>query len=132
MMSLMLSVFRTNMLLHEGVSRRQACQKRRALVGDVLAALLFQGSAARGSGGAAPQGRRRQACSVPRAAVAVRTPRVIMFELETQDTSLDSSCGEEVDGEGEHEVDQHLGQPAERSLAVGEGEDRARAGRGGV
>ena len=31
----------------------------------------------------------------------------------------------------EHEVDQHLGQPAERSLAIGvEGEDRARAGRG--
>ena len=57
-----------------------------------------------------------------------------MFELETQDnTSLDSSCGEEVDGEGEHEVDKHLGQPAERSITIGvEGEDRARAGRGGV
>ena len=55
-----------------------------------------------------------------------------MFELETQHTSLDSSCGEEVDGEREHEVDQHLGQPAERSVPVGEGEDRARAGRGGV
>ena len=83
---------------------------------------------------AAPQGRRRQARGVPRTPVAVRPPRVIMFELETQHTSvLDSSCGEEVDGEGEHEVDQHLGQPAERSLAVGEeGEDRARAGRGGV
>ena len=50
-----------------------------------------------------------------------------MFELETQEhTSLDSSCGEEVDGESEHEVDNHLGQPAERPVAVGEGEDRAR------
>ena len=31
-----------------------------------------------------------------------------MFELETQHTSLDSSCGEEVDGEGEPEVLVHL------------------------
>ena len=41
----MLSVFRTNMLLHEGSSRREPCQKRRALVGDVLAALFFLGGA---------------------------------------------------------------------------------------
>ena len=59
-----------------------------------------------------------------------------MFELEIQDNAgrvvnmrdepLDPIKG--VDGEGEHEVDQHLGQPAERSLAVGEIETaRARA-----
>ena len=39
---------------------------------------------------------------------------------------------EEVDGESEHEVDKHLGQPAERPVPVGEGEDRSRTGRGRI
>ena len=39
---------------------------------------------------------------------------------------------EEVDGASEHEVDKPLGQPAERPVPVGEGEDRSRTGRGGV